>query len=132
MDDCQKRDVSSFENKLRYFVPPLLYFNKEGLECIALNKDRHRVMGLVGLMFSLHKIRRQRRKWIITYYARDHLNQAVAEFRVTVGEIITSELSSSVQANNLGVLGEFTSFLPAKTDPLYMDSFTLACSNRLS
>lgn len=118
-------DVGSFENKLRNIVPPLLFFNKEGLEYVATvtNKDRHRVRGLVGAMLSLHKIRRQRRKWVITYYIRDNINQAVAEFRVTVGEISTAGAVATASANSfpsnkLGVLGEFTSFLPAKTEPL--------------
>ena len=127
--------MGAFENKLRNFVPPSLVFNKEGLESIAqMNKDCHRVSGLSGLMFSLHRIRRQRRKWIITYYARDSLSQAVAEFRLTVGEIKTEDarnisctvkgdFTSSVHSptsstTTVGLLTELTSFLPAKTAPL--------------
>lgn len=123
----KRTDVGTFENKLRNIVPPLLIFNKEGIEYIASNtiNDRHRVKGLAGAVLSLHKIRRQRHKWVITYYVRDDLNQAVAEFRVTVGEISTASavLESgasqvSFPVNKLGVLGEFTSFIPAKTAPL--------------
>lgn len=91
-------------------LPALLYFNKAVLQYIAQNtgNDRHRVKGLVGSIFSLHRIRRQRRKWIITYYARDHSNQAVAELRVSVGEVVTTEVvtpecigSDTVPTNNL-------------------------------
>jgi len=74
-----------------------------------------RVGCLTERIFSLHRIRRLRRKWVITYYTRDNLGQNIAEFRLKIGEIKTeSTYHTKVE---MGVLGEFTSFLPARSKP---------------
>ena len=113
--------MGDFVSKLRNVAPPSLYFGKEGIESLArINKgDLHRVSDLWKFVFNLQKIRRERRKWVIHYNARDNngVGEVVAEFRVSIGELWTQSLKDTEQVE-LGMKGELISFFPAKTSPL--------------
>ena len=114
--------LGSFQTKLRQIVPPTLVFQKEGIDEIAhLTDDQHRVSTLSNCVFGLHRIKRDRRKWLISYYARDNhgIGEAIAEFRITVGEL-GLEKAANVEESfiEIGMKGELTSFFPARTEPL--------------
>ena len=118
----EDHSLSSFQSKLRQIVPPTLVFGKEGIDKIAeMNDDTYRVSGLSNFVFSLHRIKRERRKWLIIYYARDNngIGEAVAEFRITVGELQCEEIQSFEGSRiEMGMKGELTSYFPARTKPL--------------
>jgi SNF2-related domain len=104
--------------KLRSIAPSSLMISKEGFQEIAsLQEDRARVSGLHDLEFQLHRLKRNRRKWDIIYYARDNngIGENLAEFKISVGEIERKERGATL----LGVTAELKSFLPAKTEPLH-------------
>jgi hypothetical protein len=112
--DISKRTTSHFEKKLRSCVPPTLVFEDGDEEDLALlDEDDRKISSLTGRVFSLHRIRRQRRNWIITYYTRDKLGENIGEFKMKVGEIKTESKIHCPEVE-LGTIGEFTSFLPAK------------------
>jgi len=96
-------------------------FNKEGIQEIASlgdGEDTHRVSGLSNYKFCFHDIKRStvNKKWIILYYAREGLvDEPVAEFRISIGELKREQESNDIE---IGVMGELISFLPAKTEPL--------------
>ena len=100
-------------------MPPNLIMSKDGLnEVAAIGNDKYRVASLSNYVFSLHRIRRNRRKWIIIYYARqDGIGEAVAEFKVDVGEL-EGRVKDSKPA--LGVQGQLTSFIPARVEPFVL------------
>jgi hypothetical protein len=87
-------------------------------EIVEVHDDMHQVSALSNVVFSLHRIKREKKKWLLFYYARDNydnygIGQALlAEIRITVGELKT-------QATELetGFLAELTAFMPAKTEP---------------
>lgn len=115
-----ERNTGEMEAKLRALLPASIVFKKEGFDAIAkIDKDRHRVSGLSSFTFSLHKIRRQRRKWVICYYARvGDVGEAVGEFRITIGELKTEGFEEGLENKvERGVLGELTSFVPARNPP---------------
>lgn len=118
----EDHNLASFQSKLRQIVPPTLVFGAEGIDTIAkLNGDEHRVTGLSNHVFSLHRIKRDRRKWLIIYYARENhgLGEAIAEFRITVGELDCEETASFAGKRvEMGMKGYLTSFVPACTEPL--------------
>lgn len=110
-----EHNSGAFQSKLREIVPSSLSLAKDGLDEIAeVQDDMHQVSALSDVVFSLHRIKREKKKWLLLYYARDNygIGQAIAEIRITVGELKT-------QATELetGVLVELTSFVPAKTEP---------------
>lgn len=121
-------NLAQFQSKLRDIVPPSLFFNKEGLNEISqIDKDCYRVNGLSNCCFNLHQIKRDIKKWFIIYYARKNngIGEAVASFKLTVGEIVRSNGSFFnlvslflVGQCGLGMMGEFTSFVPAQKEPL--------------
>ncbi len=110
---CQEE----FEMKLRSIMPSNLILGRDGIdEIAAIDSDKYRVAGLSDYMFGLHRIKRDRRKWIALYYAREgRIGEAVGEFKVTIGEL---ETKSGSAAAIIGVQGELTSFFPAKKKPL--------------
>jgi hypothetical protein len=124
--DCPDdiRHIGTFQTKIRSIVPPSLYFTKEAIDAIAeVANDRYRIRGLEKFNFGLHRIKRDRRKWLVIYYARENngLGEAVAEIRISVGQTKRSEHSS------LGVLCELTSFMPARTEPLEFGKLASCC-----
>ncbi|OEU08217.1 hypothetical protein FRACYDRAFT_212855 [Fragilariopsis cylindrus CCMP1102] len=118
----KERDPSVFENELRNVLPPTIVFKEDET---MMEKDGDGILfpsgGNIGEdapckklpHFALHRIRRQRRSWLVIYYARDSIDQPIAEFKLRIGEISTQR-SSEVE---LGVQGEFKSFLPARMKP---------------
>jgi len=106
-----------FEVKLRSIMPSYLILGQDGVNEIAsISEDKYRVAGLSDYMFGLHRIKRDRRKWIALYYAREgRIGEAVGEFKITIGEL---ETKSGGAAAVIGVQGELTSFFPAKKKPL--------------
>ena len=110
-------DNGRFQTKLRSALPASLYLDNSGLEeiesvgCI----DAKKVSNLANSPFNLHRIKRDRRKWIITYYARrNDVGEATAELRITVGDLKRLDAKSHSPANT-GALVELTSFLPARS-----------------
>lgn len=114
--------LAKFQSKLRQLVPPTLVFDAQGIDEIAkLNDDEPRVSGLSNYVFALHRIKRDRKKWSIIYYARDKngLGEAIAEFRIVVGELERQDIADGdEQRVDVGMRGFLTSFFPAKTEPL--------------
>jgi hypothetical protein len=113
----ETRDVGSFEDRLRNVVPPAVVFNKEGLSQVSKSAiTSHDVSTLAGLKFTLHRIYRERRSWQVIYFAREcNVGEALAEFRIRVGELSTVHGNGEEES---GALCELTSFLPAKVTPL--------------
>lgn len=114
--------LSSFQSKLRQIVPTALVFEKDGIDQIAdATDDEYRVSGLSNYVFGLDRIKRDRMKWQIFFSARDNhgIGEAVAEFRITVGELYREEAAScDGKPVAIGMKGELTSFFPARTEPL--------------
>jgi hypothetical protein len=110
-----EHNLGLFQSKLREIVPSSLSFAKEGLDEIAeVQDDMHQVSALSNVVFSLHRIKREKKKWLLLYYARDDhgIGSALAEIRITMGELKTQATEMET-----GVLVELTSFMPAKTEP---------------
>jgi hypothetical protein len=112
-----------FYNKLRSSVPNAFVFSKEMFEYISsIEDDKYRFERLSGAVFKLDRIKRDRMKWKVFYYARANvpngLGDKVAEFVITLGEIGRKtnrpEGSSGIE---YGLLGEIRSFLPARVEP---------------
>ena len=117
----EDRDISAFEVKLRSIMPANLIFCKEGIAEVASEKDKYRV-GALYLTFGLHRIKRSRHKWTVVYYARENgVGEAIAEFRITVGQL---ERRTATADAVIGVQGELTSFLPARKDPLVLGALS--------
>lgn len=114
--------LAKFQSELRQIVPPILKFNKDGIKEVAeINDDKQRVSCLANYTFGLHRIKRERRKWLIIYYARDNrgTGEAVAEFRISVGELKREEIATCNKTHiEIGMKGELKSFFPALTDPV--------------
>lgn len=81
----EEHDLSSFETSLRSLLPANIIMSKDGLDEVAtIQDDTYRVASLSNYVFSLHRIKQSRLKWIIIYYARrDGTGEAVAEFKIT-------------------------------------------------
>lgn len=117
------RHTGAFQTRLRKILPPSLFFPKESISTIASVKDDcYRVVGLDKFTFKLHRIKRDRGKWLVIYYARDNngVGEAVAEVRISVGKIERAQ-------DSLGVVAELTSFMPARTEPLQYGKLDPCC-----
>ena len=115
-------NLGSFQNKLRNIAPATLIFDKDGFsKILQVQKDIYRVDGLEQFAFNLHRIKRDRKKWLLIYYARENngVGEAVAEFRITVGELKTESLIHKLDGTDveMGMRGELKSFKPAKSPP---------------
>ena len=112
-----ERRSGTFLCKLRSMLPPSLMIPDKGWdEIVGLGEDRFRAGYLRGLPFELHKIKRDRRKWVAVYRARETDGEAKAELRVVIGELKTEErLSGNTAA--FGLLAEIKSFIPALAEP---------------
>lgn len=101
-----------------------LIFSEDGIQEIAsLDGDSDiRVSGLQNYKFCFHDIKRARKKWHLIYYARENIvDEPVAEFKISVGELKRENIASG-EGVAIGLKGEFTSFYPAKTAPLVYGS----------
>jgi len=127
----EDHNLGLFQQKLRNLVPPSLVFDEAAIKAIAaIEKDRHRVLGLLEFTFTLHRIKRERKKWIIIYYARENngVGEAVAEFRISVGELKREGIDNcSDEDVELGMRGELTSFFPARQPPLVYGALEPCC-----
>jgi hypothetical protein len=109
---AEEHDLGSFQSKLREIVPSSLSFADDGLyEIAGTENDMHRVAALSGMTFNLHRIKRDRRKWLLLYYARANygIGEALAELRITVGELKTQDLDSPGGVE-LGMMAELVSY----------------------
>lgn len=118
---AKEHNIGTFRSKLMCAATnKTLVFNKEGcLEIASPGKDGDpfRVSGLSSYKFCFHDIKRDRKKWRIIYYARENvIGEPIAQFQISVGELKKENLSGS-KAVEIGMKGELTSFLPAKTAP---------------
>ncbi len=114
------RDPGPFRNKLRSILPATLFFNKDGLEEIDEldSESQHKVSSLSGLPFSLHQVKRDSNRWIITYYARyNGVGEAVGEARITIGELKKLDKASTLVQDEEGMMVELTSYLPTRVEP---------------
>ena len=98
---------SQMQSKLHSILPTSIVFGEE----VNRLSPEQRARNLDKFVFSLHRIRRDRKAWRIVYYARvdGGTGEAIAEFTITLGEI-----ERRGNADTLGVQGLLTSFLPAK------------------
>lgn len=127
----ESRNLTNFENKLRSLLPSTIFFTKETFETLSKKKD-HEFQVDERQPFILHRIRRHRRYWLVIYYVRDKLDQAIAELTIRVGEVSTQmleddadeemdqnkdELLSDGKANQFGVVAFLKSFLHAREEP---------------
>ena len=119
----EDHDLGSFEIKLRSIMPATLVLSKDGLDEIsAIKHDMHQVADISGYVFCLHRIKRGRLKWIAVYYAREGgIGAAIAEFKITVGEL---EGRNDTTDPVVGVQGELTSFFPARREPIVLGPLT--------
>jgi hypothetical protein len=111
--------LGSVLTKLRDVAPPALQFSQESFnEIVMVNDDEFRVNGLASYIFNLHQIKRDRKKWLVIYYARENngIGEAIAELRLSVGEVSTESLEDNSNVRR-GLLAELTSFMPARTAP---------------
>lgn len=102
-----------------------LIFSEGGIsEISSLNgvEDEFRVSGLSNYKFCFHDIKRDRKKWHMIYYARENIvDEPVAVFKITVGELKREHTAGGTNVE-IGLKGELSSFLPAKTAPLVYGS----------
>jgi hypothetical protein len=110
-----------FYNKLRTNVPNTFAFSNELFEFISkVEEDKYRFEPLHGAVFKLDRIKRDRMKWKVFYYARANvpngLGDKVAEFVITLGEI-GRKTNRGLSGIKYGLLGEIRSFLPARVEP---------------
>jgi hypothetical protein len=69
---------SDIQSKLRNIIPSTLYLEKGGiLQLAGLRNDEARVRGLEKFVFQLHRLKRERKRMAIVYYAKD--NNGVGE-----------------------------------------------------
>jgi len=119
---ANEHNPGDFLKKLRDMAPPTLLFGKEGFkEILQVKSDKYRVHGLDKIPFNLHRIKRDSKKWLLIYYARENngVGDAIAEFRITVGELSTQSVKHLLDEKEieLGMKGELKSFRPAKSPP---------------
>lgn len=117
----EEHDFGAFLSKLRAIVPSTLVFSADGIAELAGTEDKHRVTTLSNFTFNLHRMKRDRRKWLISYLARENngFGDAVATLLFTVGEINKEQTVDKPNGQvQLGAQGTLTSFLPAKLEPL--------------
>ncbi len=118
-------EYGNFQTELRSLLPAAIFFPKESLKKIEevdakkKVKDHHRISLLSDYTYYLHRIKRDRKKWVVTYYARENdIGEAVAEVSITIGELKKMDLYSLEKQNEIGLRVDFTSFLPARIEPL--------------
>jgi hypothetical protein len=107
---------SDIQSKLRGIIPSTLYLEKDGiLKLAGLRNDEARVRGLEKFVFQLHRLKRERKRMAIVYYAKDNngVGENIAELKLLVGE-----LKRTAGHTIKGVSLELKSFLPALTEPL--------------
>jgi hypothetical protein len=107
---------SDIQSKLRNIIPSTLYLEKGGiLQLAGLRNDEARVRGLEKFVFQLHRLKRERKRMAIVYYAKDNngVGENIAELKLLVGE-----LKRTAGHAIKGVSLELKSFLPALTEPL--------------
>ena len=111
------RKHATFQSKLHSILPTSIVFGEE----VNRLSPEHRAKNLDKFVFSLHRIRRDKKAWHIVYYARvdGGTGEAIAEFTINLGEI-----ERRGNADTLGVQGLLTSFLPAKLPPLEYGTIT--------
>lgn len=119
----QSHDNGIFQTKLRSLLPTALFFSKEGLqevdESMKGTKDCHRLSLLSEYTFYLHRVKRDRKKWVIIYYARQNdIGEAVGEVCITLGELQRVDLANLEKQQEIGVRVDLTSFLPARIEPV--------------
>jgi hypothetical protein len=115
----EEHDLGDFLSKLRRSVPSTLVFGEAGInELVGATDDKFRASGLQYHKFKLHGIKRDRRRWIVIYYARvDDVGEAIAEFKIYVGELKREDTTFRDNVL-LGMQGELTSFFPALSKPV--------------
>ena len=110
-----ENDAVSFQAQLRQIVPPALCLSEELWQCIKAldNDDSHQVGGITGCSFNLHRIKRERRKWVVVFYAKQNhgIGEAVAGIELTIGELFLKGMEPA-----LGVMVELTSYTPARME----------------
>ena len=120
------RNAGEFQTKLRQILPPSLHLTRDGIdEIAAVDDDCYRIRGLEKFSFGLHRIKRDRGKWLVVYYARENngLRDTVAELRFVIGEIH--------RGGRFGVMVELTSFMPARTEPLVFGKLDPCCKTMI-
>jgi len=132
IESVKTRDLSNFENELRTVLPSNIFFKESTFD--ALKEKGHRFQVRERQAFSLHRIRRFRRYWAVVYFARDELDQPIAELTIRIGEVSTQmldedEVTRKIQNNGAdrddadgkvdqyGVFATLKSFLPARVEP---------------
>jgi SNF2-related domain len=122
----EDHDLGRFRSKLLSLAAnKSLIFTEAGISEIASiggKNDEFRVSGLSNYKFCFHDIKRGRKKWHLIYYARENtVDEPVAEFKLTIGELKRETIAHGTVVE-MGLKGELTSFLPAKTKPLVYGS----------
>lgn len=114
---AEDHDNGTFQTKLRSLLPTSIFLGEKGLkeiETICVDGGKG-VTELSKYPFNLHRIKRDRRKWVITYYARQNdVGEAVAELMINVGESRRLDKASSLNQSDTGCTVALTSFLPAR------------------
>lgn len=114
------RDTSAFELRLRTVLPSTLVFPKASLEKMPSDRGlhaNHAIQHLGNLPFTLRRVKRDRRCWVAHYFLREGgVGESLGEFSLRLGEVTTHHGGQG--AVEVGVLGEFISFLPARVAPL--------------
>lgn len=120
--DGDSHDHGKFQTKLRSLLPTSLFFTKEGLEKgdeVLKSKPSHRISLFAKYTFYLNRIKRDRKKWVIFYYAREKdIGEAVGEVRITIGELKNLDLDSLEKQEDVGIRVDLTSFFPTRIEPV--------------
>jgi hypothetical protein len=124
----EDHDLGRFRSKLLSLAAnKSLIFTERGISEIAAiggQNDEFRVSGLSNYKFCFHDIKRGRKNWHLIYYARENtVDEPIAEFKLTVGELQRESIATGTDVQ-MGLKGELTSFLPAKTKPLVYGSLS--------
>ena len=111
------RAASSFEVRLREVLPSTLVFSRDRLAKMPGNSvhAHHRIEHLGDRPFTLRRVTRGRRCWVAHYFLREGgVGESLGEFSLRIGEVNTLH---GQDVSEIGVLGELTSFLPARVSP---------------
>jgi len=96
--------------RLRQIAPSQMQLSSktEGIDNVTNDID-----SLLGQTFSLHRIKSDRQKWVLIYYARSRSGShaKLGEFKISVGELCRSPGAA------VGVQCDVTSFQPAMSNP---------------
>jgi len=114
-------DHGDFQTKLRSLLPTALFFTKDDLQKVenmqSIEHDSHRISCLAEVSFYLNRIYRDRKKWVILYYARDNGNP-IGEIRLTLGEIQRVDMETFREQCEVGIRVDLTNYLLARRDPV--------------